>query len=83
LPGAWHKHRYTTNNHFLWSDLSGFPLIKNKEFLRINVISAIRCRFVSELEDADSEVARKWTEAGNKLTFGCSSKKNLQLKIPV
>jgi prolyl oligopeptidase PreP (S9A serine peptidase family) len=33
------------------------------------------------LEDVDSEAARKWIEAENKLTFGRSSKKNLQLKI--
>jgi hypothetical protein len=31
----------------------------------------------------DSEAARKWIEAENKLTFDRSSRKNLRLKIPV
>jgi hypothetical protein len=61
--------------------LSGSPLVK--KFLRINVTSVEVADPSRPLEDADSEAARKWIEAENKLTFDRSSKKNLQLKIPV
>jgi len=49
--------------------------MKNKQFLRIKLISAEVADPSPPLEDADSEAARKWIEAENRLSFDRSSKK--------
>ena len=82
-PGAWHNRRYRESQSLFVVRLSGFPLIRNKEFLRINLISAKSRRSVPAAGRRGFRSSKKVDQSGEQSHFRSFLEKNLQLKIPV